>query len=122
MTAERLIAALSSLRLQTVAREEDLCAVLEKAFVTQGLMFWTQVQLGEGNRIDFLIEGGLGVEVKNGSVAWTPTVKQLERYAASEHVTSLLLVTERGLPGLPESLLGKPVHQLALQQLWGIAS
>jgi hypothetical protein len=122
MTADRVIAALSRLRLNTVAREEHLCAILEGVFFEESFRFCSQVRLAVAARIDFLIEGGIGVEVKAGPVPYGSTVRQLRRYAGSDRVSSLLLVTERGLPGLPESLLGKPVRQVALQQLWGIAS
>lgn len=122
MTVDRVIAALRGLRLHTVAREDVLYGVVELALVGEGLVFRPQVRLGPGARIDYVVEGDLGVEVKAGPVAFAPMVRQLERYAASGIIESLLLVTERGLPGLPERLLGKPVHQVALQQLWGIAS
>ena len=45
---------------------------------------------------------------------------QLARYCACEEVAGLILVSE-GSVRLPPTLAGKPLRNLCLNQLWGIA-
>ena len=119
---DRVVTALSRLRLNTVPRETSLYCLLERVFLAEGIAFNPQVWVAPASRIDYLLEGGVGVEVKSGVVDRRRILAQLERYAASDVVRSLLLVTERGVSGLPREMAGKRVRQVSLQGLWGIAS
>jgi hypothetical protein len=117
-----VVKALMRLRTDPVNREEDLCRIVESTLLAAGFRFRSQVNLGPGARIDFLVAPGTGIEVKAGRPPTLSTTKQLEHYAVSDQVQELVLVTEAGIPGLPAYLNGKPAHQIALRSLWGIAS
>ena len=82
-------------------------------------MIGREVPLSATDRIDFLIpteDGGLGIEVKvDGSTS--AVARQLQRYAESDRVTELLLLTtlRRHAPLDGTTLAGKPVHVLRLK-------
>lgn len=80
-----------------------------------GVEFEREVVLGNDGRIDFLISGGIGVEVKTqGSPS--EVVSQLHRYAGNPRIAGLLLVTGRSrlAEGLPDRIAKKPLAVLAL--------
>jgi hypothetical protein len=79
----------------------------------QNLPFQREVKLADGERIDFLVEDHLGVEVKVEG-ATSEIARQLERYAKQDVVHALLLVTTRMLHAsmfqrLPE-ICSKPLR------------
>lgn len=69
-----------------------------------------EVRLGPTDRIDFLLPGGVGVEVKvDGSLP--ALTRQVHRYAQRAEISALLIVTSRRrLAALPEEMNGKPVR------------
>jgi hypothetical protein len=74
--------------------------------------FRREVVLSRSDRIDFLLEGGLGIEVKVDS-SHTAVLRQLNRYASHVGVAALLLVTTRSKHiDMPSELQGKPVRVL----------
>lgn len=95
--------------------EEDLREGLATALDTEGITYERECVLGPGDRIDFLVEGGLGVEVKvaTGLAAVT---RQLHRYAQHARITALVLFTTSArLPLLlPRTLNGKSVCAASL--------
>ncbi len=94
--------------------EKDLQDGLEKVFMEEGLPYSREFRLGTNSVIDFLVGGRIGVEVKiKGSAA--PVLAQLERYAAFEQISSLVLVTGRlQLANMPGMIGGKPLRVLPL--------
>lgn len=59
----------------------------------RGFRFEREVRLNDRDRIDFLV-GRVGIEIKvKGS--WTDAVRQLQRYAASDRIDELVLITTR---------------------------
>jgi hypothetical protein len=96
--------------------DETLLQVgISEALKRAGVKFQREVILGDDGRIDFLIAGGTGVEVKTqGSPS--ELVGQLHRYAGNPNVTGLLLVTGRSslAAGLPKTISQKPLVVLAL--------
>lgn len=69
-----------------------------------------EMRLDERNRIDFLTDDGVGIEVKvAGSL--DAVTRQLTRYAAAPEVRALVLVTTIAKHrAVPTELGGKPVH------------
>ena len=108
MKAEEIKLLLARCRFRHTS-EEDLQEALGRLFSTSGVPFEREVRLNPRDRIDFLLEGGIGLEVKiKGSAA--STASQMRRYSASERVTALILVTDRvQASGLPPTLGGKHV-------------
>ena len=111
MTVTDLVAALRRARLATT-REATLQRLLSAFLAEQGIEFEAEARLAPGERIDFLLTGGIGIEAKvkyPRRGIW----RQLERYAAAEAITSLVLVTGTAL-GLPPAINGKPVYFVSI--------
>ncbi len=117
---ERVLDAISSVRAPTAPDEYDLHARIAEALARAGLPCAHEAPIAQRCRVDFL-SGGVGIEVKRGKPQKKPLVKQLTRYLASDMLTAIVLVAERGLP-LPDGILGKPVRVVSLQRLWGVAA
>ena len=107
-----VLAALHPLRLTPMEDEIGLQDRIETALTAGGITFEREVTLCRGSRIDFLAAGGVGIEVKRGKPAKGPLLRQMARYAASESVSALILVTER-TTALPREIDGKPCTQFS---------
>lgn len=94
--------------------EERLHEGLKARMQAAGLAFEHEVRLGPQDRIDFLLDDGLGIEVKvDGSTS--AVTRQIHRYTQHERISALLLVTARTRhAALPAEMNGKPVHVLVL--------
>jgi hypothetical protein len=93
--------------------EDQLQEGLASALQSRGLEVQREVRLTARDRIDLLVER-VGVEVK---VAGRPdgVVRQLRRYAASDQVDGLVLVTNRVRHlAVPDRLNDKPVVAVTL--------
>ena len=116
---ESILHALRSLRAPIQRGEYDLHRLVMDCLESAGLPCTHEVPLGPNARIDVLC-GHVGIEIKRGHVGRSTVLRQLERYAASPEIGSLILVTEHTL-NLPRHVGGKPLSQLCLARLWGIA-
>ena len=116
---QELLEALAGLRLPVVREEREICLAIERALTERGIPFVREARLGPAARVDFLC-GCVALEVKKGRPDRRTLLRQLMRYAASEQVHALVLVTERSA-ALPASVGGKPLRLVALNRLWGVA-
>jgi len=82
------------------------------AFESAGIAFQREVRLSERDRVDFLV-GRIAVEAKiDGSLS--QVTRQLHRYAQSELIDELVLVTTRLRHArMPDRMNGKPVAVFA---------
>jgi hypothetical protein len=85
---------------------------LEEALTASGVPFEREARLGPANRIDFLVQGGLGIEAKV-RYPRRAIYRQLVRYAEVEQITALVLVTATSL-GLPPLVNGKPLFYVSI--------
>jgi hypothetical protein len=108
-------------RRQTFAftNEVELHVGLAQLLTDQGLIPRREVQLTDADRVDLMVDldaGPLAIEVKiagaNGDVR-----RQLSRYAASDQVAELMLITtlRRHLTGLGPRIGGKPLTRVLLR-------
>ena len=63
---------------------------------------------------------GVGIEIKKGKPKPAALLEQLRRYAVSEEIDALVVLTQRSVR-LPAAVCGKPLVQITLNQLWGVA-
>ena len=92
---------------------------LEEALTVAGLPFRREVELAEGDIIDFLVGPAgavVGIEMKIKAPR-RAIYRQLNRYAASDKLQALLLLTATPM-GLPEAIQGKPAYVLSLGAAW----
>jgi hypothetical protein len=77
-----------------------------------GIAFEREKRLAPGERIDFFITPGVGIEAKTRCNK-RRIYRQLQRYAAIDEVAALVLITGTAM-GLPEEIGGKPVFYVSL--------
>ena len=119
MNTQALVNTLSLLRLRTQPDEWQLHTLLRQFFDEQSIPYQAEYVLAPRCRIDFLI-GTIGLEVKRGHPRARNVARQLSRYAESAEIQSLVLLSEHTL-SLPKTFYGKPLYQVSLSRLWGIA-
>lgn len=114
---------MSQLRVALVPDEYTLQREIQSLLDHDGISYQKECLLAPRNRVDFLVEGGLVIEVKCGRQKpnLTRVLAQLHRYAESKQVDALLLLVERNLVGVPKQIEGKPCKVMGLHQLWGLA-
>lgn len=113
--AERLIRLIGSARVD-LSTEAAAQRGLARLFEADGLAHQAEVTLSAADRIDFLV-GRVGVEVKIGQPR-REVLRQLERYAGSDRVDELLLVTAGPFPSDGFRAHGKPVFIVSLSTGW----
>lgn len=92
----------------TYRSEDELQEGLTAALAAAGLPVHREVRLSRIDRVDLLIDH-IGVEVKLAGAA-ADVGRQLLRYAHSDQVTELVLVTTRARHRtLPDQVGGKPL-------------
>jgi hypothetical protein len=96
--------------------EKDLQTGVAVALTDFGIPFEREVVLSPKDRIDFLLPGGLGLEVKlEGSIS--ALTRQLHRYAQLEAITELaIVVTRTRLLNLPLEIGGKRLHRILVMR------
>lgn len=85
---------------------------VEEFFRQKCVHFERELRLSRRDRIDFLVAGRIGVELKIKCSA-RMILRQLTRYAEHDVVTSLILVTLNAV-AMPRSIDGKPVYVVNL--------
>lgn len=90
---------------------------IAEVFTGAGIPHEREVKLTKKDIVDFMV-GDVAVEVKLKTGASKMDIyRQLERYAESEKVKALVLVTNLAM-GLPETIKGKPVYFVSLGRAW----
>lgn len=97
--------------------QNDIEAALRQADVPH----LREAHLGAG-RIDFLVDGGTGIEVKKGKAGSRPVSNQLEQYCRFGMVREVILVVERSVADVPPFVQGKRLHYLSLNEGGGVAT
>lgn len=93
-----------------LALQDGIAATLTEHAVA----FDREVRIARGDVIDFIVDERVGLEVKvDGSTS--SVTRQLHRYAQSDRVSELLLVTTRSRHrDMPAGFAGKPIVVLHL--------
>lgn len=92
----------------TFTSEADLQAGLQTVLSSAGLPVEREVALSPADRIDFLVDR-VGIEVKTQG-SWIAVTKQCQRYAASDRLDSLIIVTNKASHlACPSAIGGKPL-------------
>ncbi len=111
--------ALQAMRPPFALYEWDIHQMVAQRLTEAGIDYVHEAKIGPGCRIDYLA-GDVGIEVKKGKPTPKVLVKQLQRYAACELVSAVILVTQQSVK-VPAQIAGKPVRSVVLSQLWGVA-
>lgn len=95
-----------------LGNEGLLQADIEALFRREGIPFHREHILGPADRVDFLVDGRIAVELKI-TCPKRKIFRQLERYAMHECVEELVLASVSAL-GMPASLNDKPIYVVPL--------
>lgn len=103
-----LLEALRSVRFR-YSSEEDLQLGIDRLFRERGIVYEREVRLDSHCRIDFMVEGSIGIEVKiDGSAE--ELGRQILRYLQHDRVSEIVVVTTRATHrDLPPMLEGKRI-------------
>lgn len=115
----RIADALQCIRTPAAPGEFDLHAAVSEALSRAGIDHAHEYRLAPRCRIDFLA-GRIGLEIKKGRPTASALKAQLMRYLESDALDAIVVVTQRATP-LPRAILQKPVEQISLNRLWGVA-
>lgn len=112
--AQLAVTAIMAFRINT-GPERDIQEAVATILDGAGLKYVREFEMGKANRIDFLIDEGVGLEVK---VQGSPSavVRQLFRYAEREEIKAMVVVSTRVRTTaiLPERIRGKLVLKAEL--------
>lgn len=117
---EKLIGILSQLRVNVATDEYEIQEKIEDLLDANGVSYKKEHRLAPRNRVDFLTDAGIAIEVKKGKPNRLVVQRQLERYASFDQVKAVILVVETSLR-VPKTVNGKPCTSFGLHKLWGIA-
>jgi len=92
--------------------QERLSALLDEA----GIRHKREVELGPGDLVDFMIEGGIALEVKL-KASKRAIYRQCARYCAHPSVKALVLASATAM-GFPPEIHGKPCWVASLGRGW----
>jgi hypothetical protein len=110
---------LQSYRFRLYSDEIELHEAIGEALQAENIAYQREYRLSKSDRLDFFLPlHGIALEVKiKGRAA--DVLRQLSRYAESETVKGLLLVTTRNLHAMqmPANISGKP---LAVTMIGGL--
>lgn len=116
-----VVNALCGIRQSRVTDEiGGLHPVVKRALTDAGLHAQHEAVLGRGCRADFLVNGSIVVEIKQGRPRPGALQTQLERYARSPGITGIVVVTHRAAT-VPSEIAGVPISTVILNALWGVA-
>jgi len=119
---DSVLAAVRSIHLPPVRLESDVVDEIRKVLDGAGISFELEVVVAPRCRVDFLVEGGIVIEVKKGKPNTRTVAAQVQRYASGEKVKAVVLVSERGLVHHIGEAHGKPVKYVALSKNWGLTT
>ena len=116
MSAAPIVALLQGARLSLASEkgtQADIAALLDRA----GIQAEREHRLSDRDIPDFMLPGGIALEVKLRGQSKSDVFRQLVRYAAFEQVRELVLATNLSM-GLPREICGKPAFYASLGRGW----
>lgn len=89
---------------------DSMAARLTERGLAEGVWWRREVRLATGDRIDFVVAGSIGIELKIKG-GWSAALRQLDRYAEADDLTEVWLFTTRRQLAveLPAQLRAKPI-------------
>lgn len=109
ITLGELIRIIENMKIR-VSGESDLQDALAQLFNALDLKFEREKNIAPGLRPDFMLSGGVAVEVKIQD-SLSELTRQVHKYLGENAVNAILIVSNRTrLMRLPKEMRGKPVY------------
>lgn len=118
-SVDNIIKVLKQVKIGFSVSEEQIHNAVMKEFNDNGIKFCHEYKLSEGSRIDFIV-GDIGIEIKNHDININSLKKQLAKYAESDLISCLILVSAKSIK-LPEYIGKKKIYTINLSRNWSIA-
>lgn len=115
MLAESLTRELRSRR-SALAQETKLHEAIADALRALKWQFTQEHRLNAKSRLDFMLNGGIAIEVKKGK-AGLAEMQQIGRYLEHPAVTGCIVIALRCDSRLPATFLNKPVVTIELWRM-----
>lgn len=115
MDVQEIISIIKAARL-SLSTEKQAQNDLESVFSQRGIKYVREPHLSQRDIPDFMV-GSTAIEMKLRGARKKEVFKQLCRYAESDKVTSIILVSNLTM-GLPENIEGKPVYFVSMGGAW----
>lgn len=96
--------------------EKSVQSSIERVFKDHGIVHRREVRLSEKDIVDFMIEGGIAIEVKIDGQK-RAIYRQCERYCEHPSVKKIVLMTAKTM-GFPVEIKGKPAYYVSLGRGW----
>lgn len=118
-TEQRVAAIMAVLRRTRfdLSNEKACQAAIADALKDAGIAAVRERRLSAKDVLDFLVDGGIALEVKLAGQRKVAAFKQIERYARHERVKAVVLVSNLSM-GLPQEIGGKPAYFVSLGRAW----
>ena len=116
---QSIIAAIEAVRVQAQPEEYDIHLQIAKALAQAGIDAQHEYKLGPRCRIDFWVDC-IGREIKKGRPSAAALRTQLTRYLSFDALEAVIVITQQAV-FLPKQISGKPVYEVSLNRLWGVA-
>lgn len=122
ITIDKIHRALREIRVSLVSTEYILQDIIKQQLDKHNIKYIKEYKLGTRKRVDFLIDGGIIIEVKKGSKRpnLTNVLNQLKKYSTSDEVEYMIYVGEKYV-SLPNEINGKKCNVITLNKNWGLS-
>lgn len=120
MSVDGILSIVKSIMIGVIRLESEVVSEIQKKLDAAGIVYSKEAVLAPRCRVDLLTEDGIAIEVKKGKPNSNSVAAQVRRYAKSEKVSALILVSERGLVHHINEANGKRVEYVSLSANWGL--
>jgi len=97
--------------------EKSVQAAIAVVLDSHGIAYKREVKLSEGDIVDFMLPGGVAVEVKLNKAQKREIFRQCKRYCEHEQVKVIVLMTAT-IMGFPPEIEGKPAYYISMGRSW----
>jgi hypothetical protein len=96
--------------------EKSVQAAIAVVLDSHGIDYKREVKLSDGNVVDFMLPGGIAVEIKIKGQK-REIFRQCRRYCEHAQVKAIVLMTATVM-GLPPEIEGKPAYYVSMGRGW----
>lgn len=97
--------------------EKSVQSAIGTVLNSHGIRHKREVRLSEKDIVDFMVEGGIAIEVKMSGAQKRSIFRQCERYCEHASVSAIILMTAKTM-GLPAEINGKSAYYVSFGRGW----
>lgn len=115
----KVLEAIYSIKIGFMPQEEQIHDVVSETLRSKNIAFLYEYRLSPSARIDF-ISGDIGIEVKKSTVKNNQLIKQLEKYAQSDEISKIIVITTKSVC-INDKINNKEIIVVNLNKNWSIS-